>query len=175
MAGHVTSAYYFLHHKSHQVVSKFFWIDIEPLRKFFEICGVWPKFLLDWSGLTSKPWTFEAILNHSHKNFGGKGCRKVVESTDFWRGKVFVLAVAKSMSFWRPRKTASLKFVKLTIQTSQTDKFWPVFDDPTTRKVLCAWRLLWCRGGALILLSWVSVICQQTLLVKSLDLLILDP
>ena len=36
-----------IHHKSHQVVSKFFQIDIEPLQKFFEICGVWPNFLLD--------------------------------------------------------------------------------------------------------------------------------
>ncbi len=30
-----------------------------------------------------------------------------------------------------------LKFVKLTIQSSQTDKFLPVFDDPTTREILC--------------------------------------
>ena len=35
-----------------------------------------------------------------------------------------------------------LKFVKLTIQTSQTDKSWPVFDDPTTRKILCVSRYL---------------------------------
>ncbi len=31
-----------------------------------------------------------------------------------------------------------LKFVNLTTQTSQADKFWPVFDDPTTRKILRA-------------------------------------
>ncbi len=43
-----------LHHKSHQVVSKFFRIDIEPLRKFFEICGVWPNFLLDICHIQSK-------------------------------------------------------------------------------------------------------------------------
>ena len=38
---------YQLHHKSHQGISKFFRIDIEPLRKFLEIYGVWPNCLFD--------------------------------------------------------------------------------------------------------------------------------
>ena len=43
----MNQAWMCLHHKSHQLLLKFFRINIEPLQKFFEICGVWPNFLLD--------------------------------------------------------------------------------------------------------------------------------
>ena len=66
-----------IHHKSHQGISKFFWIDIEPLRKFLEIYGVWPICLLDGTSFIitrikvnhSKIWSYTKIFEKILINF----------------------------------------------------------------------------------------------------------
>ncbi len=95
---------------------------------------------------------------HKHtKSWAQKTCQKIVKSTNFWQAKPVTTMATKTTSFWRPKKSCRQKLVKSILvkwqenpwqiikicqiddpnYRSQTDKFWPVFDDPTTRKILC--------------------------------------
>ncbi len=84
---------------------------------------------------TQKLWWKKVVEKLSN----GRFFDEAKSSFRLWRKvRVFETGQILVKNLWNDKKILDkLKFVKLTIQTSQTDKFWPVFDDPTTRKILC--------------------------------------
>ncbi len=69
-------------------------------------------------------------FNHHTKTFVEKGRQKVVESTNFWQGKVVVLMATKSTSFWRPRKFASSKLCQKAVEEpSYWTAFWQILEE----------------------------------------------
>ncbi len=88
------------------------WPKCWSLRKIYFIFG---GFILYIRYIKiSQNWKAVNIHLNAHKNFGEKSCHKIVESMDFWRGKVVVLAVTKSTSFGQ--------------MSAGWDLSWPRFD-----------------------------------------------